>query len=108
MEILEEDPVYKGILEEKAENLVELSRLHFDLKELENRDIDPWLNVRQKAASAVPANRKLKMAIALVLGVMLSVFVLALRHYLAATAPAAEGGQAAPQGAKDRLSLIHI
>lgn len=105
MELLEEDPVYKGLLGEKASKLVQLSRLDFELKELENPDPDPGLKIRQKAAAALPVHKKLKMALALVLGVMLSVFVLALRHYLAATAPAAEGGPAASQEAKDRSGI---
>ena len=46
-ELLEEDPVYKRILEEKAECLVKLELLNFNLEELAGKpvlDADLWLN----------------------------------------------------------------
>jgi len=40
-ELLEEDPVYKRILEEKAECLVKLELLNFNLDELAGKPVSP-------------------------------------------------------------------
>lgn len=97
--LLEEDPIYKRILEEKAANLVQLNALNFDLKELtENPDLGPdsWLNDQKEPAYLVSVNKKLFMAIALLLGLMLSIFILFVRHYFIATASIYRDGQAGP------------
>jgi LPS O-antigen subunit length determinant protein (WzzB/FepE family) len=82
--LLEEDPVYKRLLEEKAANLVKLKLLNFNLAELTGqpaRDTDLWLNGQDEAARPVPVNKKLYLAAAVLLGLLLSVFILFTRHY---------------------------
>ncbi len=97
--LLEEDPIYKRLLEEKAANLVRLNVLNFDLKELtEDPDLGPdsWLNDQEEPAHLVSVNKKLFIAIALLLGLMLSIFIIFVRHYFIATASISHDGQAGP------------
>ena len=84
-ELLEEDPVYRRLLEEKAACLVKLKLLDFDLKEMEENapvDIDLWLNGQSEAAQPLFINKKLYVAMAIFLGLVLSVSLLFIQHYL--------------------------
>jgi LPS O-antigen subunit length determinant protein (WzzB/FepE family) len=90
-ELLEEDPIYKRLLEEKAECLVKLKLLNFDLKELEENppvDVDLWVNDQDDTAAPVPSKSKLYLAAAVLLGLMLSVLVVFARHYFLSSNPA--------------------
>jgi len=91
-ELLEEDPVYKRILEEKAECLVKLELLNFNLEELAGEpvlDADLWLNGQSDTAYPVSVSKKLYLAAAVLLGLMLSVLIVFLRHYLGGAGAAA-------------------
>ncbi len=84
LELLEEDPIYRRILEEKAEYLVQLELLNFNLGELsqikKSMD-DHWVDSLATKAQPVSGNKKTYIAIALLFGFMLSLFLLYLRHY---------------------------
>lgn len=90
-ELLEEDPVYMRLLEEKAACLVKLKLLDFDLKVMEENapvDIDLWIDDQNETADLVSSNKKLYLVAAVLLGLMLSVLVVFARHYFLAGAPA--------------------
>lgn len=85
-----EDPVYKRLLEEKASFLVELELLNFDLTELTEKkavDADHWLNSQSDTARPVYVNKKAYVAIAVLLGLMLSTLIIFIRNYLLIGAP---------------------
>src|SRR5690554_4355546 len=70
-QLLEEDPVYKRLLEEKAECLVKLKLLNFDLSELAEVppvDADLWIDDQNETADPVSSNKKLYLAAAVLLG----------------------------------------
>lgn len=83
-ELLEEDPVYKRLLEEKAANLVKLKMLDFNMEELTGQpmlDTDLWLNGQSDLARPVPMSKRLYLAAAVLFGLMISIFVLFAKHY---------------------------
>lgn len=85
-ELLEDDPIYRRLLEEKAECLVQLELLNFDLGELDQisvTDADNWVKSLEEKAQPVSRNKKTYIAIAVIFGFMLSLFILSLRHYFA-------------------------
>lgn len=85
-----EDPVYKRLLEEKASFLVELELLNFDLTELTEKkavDADHWLNSQSDTARPVYVNKKAYVAIAVLLGLMLSTLIIFIRNYFLIGAP---------------------
>ncbi len=104
-ELLEEDPVYKRILEEKAECLVKLELLNFNLEELAGKpvlDADLWLNGQDETARLVTINKKLYLAAAVLFGLILSIFILFIRHYFLVGAPAIhDGGKEVKKQNKD-------
>lgn len=104
-ELLEEDPVYKRILEEKAECLVKLELLNFNLEELAGKpvlDADLWLNGQDETARLVTINKKLYLAAAVLFGLVLSIFILFIRHYFLVGAPAIhDGGKEVKKQNKD-------
>lgn len=90
-DLLDEDPVYKRLLAEKAEYLVKLKLLNFNLKELAEHppiDTDLWVNGQSETARPVTSNKKIYLAAAVILGLMLSVFIVFIRHYFLVSAPA--------------------
>lgn len=104
LHLLKEDTVYRMILEEKAECLVSLNLLNFELEELEDlssSEIGIWLGGYEGTASPVSVNKKAYIAVAAILGLMLSMFILYFRYYFFATMPA---GHKEPGGkiAKDK------
>lgn len=95
-ELLEEDPVYKRILEEKAECLVKLELLNFNLDELAGKpvlDADLWLNGQDETARPVSVSKKLYIAAAVLLGLMLSAFLIFARDHFRGTSPSDRTGK---------------
>jgi chain length determinant protein (polysaccharide antigen chain regulator) len=83
-ELLEEDPVLKRLLEEKASCLVNMKLLNFDLKELEEHlpvDNNNWIDDQNETADPVSSNKKFYLVAAVLLGLMLSISIVFIRHY---------------------------
>lgn len=90
-DLLEEDPVYKRLLEEKAAYLVKLKLLNFNLEELAELppiDTDLWVNGQSEIAHPVSINKKLYIVAAVLLGLMLSILILFARQYFLVSASA--------------------
>lgn len=84
MELLEDDPVYRRLLEEKAASLVKLKLNDFNLNELAETpvlDAETWINSQEGVARPVTINKKFYFAAALFLGLALSIFILFIHHY---------------------------
>ncbi len=81
--ILEDDPIYRSILEEKGKWLVEAKMLELELElaKQSSSDVGGWLKDLERAAIPVPVNKKLYIVFALMLGLIISVFGLFVRHY---------------------------
>jgi capsular polysaccharide biosynthesis protein len=82
--ILGEDPVYQRILEEKAEYLVALKHLTFNLGELAAHpaaESDLWVDGQDEIARPVTVNKRLYLAAAFSLGLALSLLIVFIRHY---------------------------
>lgn len=87
--LLEEDPIYKRILEEKAACLLKLKLLNFNLGELAEApalDAETWVAGQEEAAQPVPINKKFYIAAAILFGLLLSILILFIRHYVSTNA----------------------
>lgn len=94
-EPLEEDPVYKRLLEEKASCLVKLELLNFDLTELTEKtaaDADLWLNGQNDTAQPVTVNKKAYVIAVVLLSFILSILIIFARKYFLVGAPASRDG----------------
>ncbi len=82
--LLEEDPIYKRLLEEKAACLLKLKLLNFNIGELTDSptlDAETWISGQDETAKLVPVNKKFYLAAAILFGLLLSIFVLFIHHY---------------------------
>ncbi|NLA11416.1 MAG: hypothetical protein GX883_04765 [Firmicutes bacterium] len=85
-DLLEEDPIYKRILQEKADCLMGLKILDFRLSELAEKpvlDAELWVNSLEDNAQPVTVDKKSYIAVAFLFGLMLSVSIVYIRHYFA-------------------------
>lgn len=83
--LLEEDPIYKRLLEEKAACLVNLKLSDFKREGLADQPAiyaDIWLNEQGEIPQPVTINKKLYIAVAVLFGLMISVLFIFTRHYL--------------------------
>ncbi len=86
-DLLEEDPVYKRLLEEKAATLIKLKLLDFKTDELAARptqDAEYWTDEEAKIVQPISVNKKVYIGVAALLGLILAVFFLYLHHYFTA------------------------
>lgn len=83
---LQEDPIYKRILQEKAECLIKLKLLDFNLTELVKKpesDVEFWLNGFDDPVKYMPVSKKTYLAVAFLMGLMISLIILFVYHYFA-------------------------
>ena len=96
-ELLEEDPVYRRLLVEKAENLIAIENLSLIQEELStysSADAEAWADSQNGVARPVAVNKRLYLAVAFLFGLMLSLLILFVCHYLSISGP----------GPRDRVS----
>ncbi len=84
-ELLEEDPIYKNYIEKKADCLLQIQLIDFNLLELSeqlNLSDYIWLDGSGRTAQIIPVNKIIYIAVAFLIGLVLSVFALFARHRL--------------------------